>query len=66
MAINWHKIAQLPLLSNNIELAQLGHFSSYFDIISCLNASFLNTNPIVKIINLYFLLFSFWFLPQFF
>ena len=33
MAINWHKIGQMPLLGLNINWALLGHFSSNFNVL---------------------------------
>ena len=33
MAINWHKIGQMPLLGKNINWAKLGQFSSNFDVL---------------------------------
>ena len=53
MAINWHKIGQMPLWHKNIKLDITWSFSSDFDIIFSVNAYFFKTNRMVTITKLY-------------
>ena len=66
MAINWHKIGQMPLRHKNIKLGITWSFFVQFRHYCSLNACFLKTNRMVTITKLYNPYFRFLFLPHFF